>query len=140
MAKPLSPSTLDALNTARRSIDDLSPVQLFELSTQGLLELDGSGGLTLSKKANRGETRSTRKAEIEAIEGQGCTQAVGLQTVGNGPDELSRFGVSDLAANGHPVPRKAGRERVAFRALAKSNRSNGSRGAGHMDVWRPRKS
>ena len=67
MAKPLSPSTLESINTARRSIGDLSPAQIFELSTQGLIELDGSGGLTLSKKANRGETRSTRKAEIEAI-------------------------------------------------------------------------
>ena len=88
MAKPLSPSTLDALNTARGSIEDLSPVQLFELSTQGLLELDGSGGLTLSKKANRGETRSTRKAEIEAISD---TVREAVSTVAGGTDRLFRL-------------------------------------------------
>ena len=88
MAKPLSPSTLDALNTARRSIDDLSPVQLFELSTQGLLELDGSGGLTLSKKANRGETRSAKKAEIEAISD---TVREAVSTVAGGADRLFRL-------------------------------------------------
>ena len=88
MAKPLSPSTLDALNTARGSIDDLSPVQLFELSTQGLIELDGSGGLTLSKKANRGETRSTRKAEIEAISD---TVREAVSTVAGGTDKLFRL-------------------------------------------------
>ena len=88
MAKALTPSTLDALNTARRSIDELSPVQLFELSTQGLLELDGSGGLTLSKKANRGEARSSRKAEIEAISG---TVREAVATVAGGTDKLFRL-------------------------------------------------
>ena len=88
MAKPLSTSTLDALNTARGSIDDLSPVQLFELSTQGLIELDGSGGLTLSKKANRGENRSARKAEIDAISG---TVREAVSTVAGGTDKLFRL-------------------------------------------------
>jgi len=88
MAKPLSPSTLESINTARRSIGDLSPAQIFELSTQGLLELDTSGSLILSKKANRGDTRSTRKAEIDAISD---TVREAVATTAGGTEKLFRL-------------------------------------------------
>ena len=67
MAKAFTPSTLAALSTARNSVSDLAPLQIFELATQGLLELSSAGELQLSKKADRGENRAARAAEIDSI-------------------------------------------------------------------------
>jgi len=85
MAKPLSPSILTALAT---SIENLTPIQIHELSVGGFLEIDASGALALSKKANRGENRSARKAEIEAIAG---TVREAVSTTAGGTDRLFRL-------------------------------------------------
>jgi hypothetical protein len=63
MAKVLSPSTLAALSV---SVESLTPIQIHELSVQGLLEVK-DGALSFSKKASRGESRSAKKEAIDAI-------------------------------------------------------------------------
>ena len=76
MAKPLSPSVLAALAT---SIESLTPVQIFELSVGGFLEVK-EGALAFAKKAERGEKRTAKKEAIEAIRGvvfQSVTTAAG---------------------------------------------------------------
>ncbi|WP_163094031.1 hypothetical protein [Acinetobacter baylyi] len=76
MAKPLSPSVLAALNT---TIESLTPVQIFELSVGGFLEVK-EGALAFAKKAERGEKRTAKKEAIEAIRGvvfQSVTTAAG---------------------------------------------------------------
>ena len=85
MAKSLAPSVLAALALP---VGDLSPVQIFELSTGGFLELDGSGGLAFSKKATRGENRSAKKEAIAAISG---TVREAVATVAGGTDKLFRL-------------------------------------------------
>ena len=84
MAKAFTPSTLAALSTP---VSELTPIQIFELSTQGLLEVN-EGALQFSKKASRGENRSARKAAIEAIRPQ-VTEAVA--TVAGGTDRNFRL-------------------------------------------------
>jgi hypothetical protein len=84
MAKPLSPSVLAALNT---SIENLTPVQVFELATGGFLELK-DGALAFAKKAERGEKRTAKKEAIEAIK-PGVYQAV--LTSAGGTDRLFRL-------------------------------------------------
>lgn len=84
MAKPLSPSVLAALAT---SIESLTPVQIFELSVGGFLEVK-DGALAFAKKAERGEKRTAKKEAIEAIRGvvfQSVTTAAG------GTDKLFRL-------------------------------------------------
>ena len=84
MAKPLSPSVLAALNT---TIESLTPVQIFELSVGGFLEVK-DGALAFAKKAERGEKRTAKKEAIEAIRGvvfQSVTTAAG------GTDKLFRL-------------------------------------------------
>ena len=84
MAKPLSPSVLAALNT---TIESLTPVQIFELSVGGFLEVK-EGALAFAKKAERGEKRTAKKEAIEAIRGvvfQSVTTAAG------GTDKLFRL-------------------------------------------------
>lgn len=84
MAKPLSPSVLAALAT---SIESLTPVQIFELSVGGFLEVK-DGRLAFAKKAERGEKRTAKKEAIEAIRGvvfQSVTTAAG------GTDKLFRL-------------------------------------------------
>ena len=84
MAKPLSPSVLAALALP---VGELTPVQIFELSTGGFLVLC-DGALAFSKKAPRGENRTAKKEAIEAIK-PGVFQAV-LTSVG-GTDRLFRL-------------------------------------------------
>jgi predicted ATP-dependent serine protease len=68
-------------------VSELTPIQIFELSTQGLLEVN-EGALQFSKKASRGENRSARKAAIETIRPQ-VTEAVA--TVAGGTDRNFRL-------------------------------------------------
>ena len=84
MAKPLSPTVLAALNT---SLENLTPVQLFELSVGGFLEVN-EGSLRFSKKAARGENRSAKKEAIDAISG---TVREAVSTVAGGTDKLFRL-------------------------------------------------
>jgi len=84
MAKPLSPSVLAALALP---VADLTPVQIFELSTGGFLELQ-SGALAFSKKAARGENRSAKKDAIDAIR---PTVAAAVSEVVGGTDKLFRL-------------------------------------------------
>ena len=84
MAKPLSPSVLAALAT---SIVSLTPVQIFELSVGGFLEVK-DGRLAFAKKAERGEKRTAKKEAIEAIRGV-VFQSV--TTVAGGTDKLFRL-------------------------------------------------
>ena len=84
MAKPLSPSVLAALAT---SIESLTPVQIFELSVGGFLEVK-DGALAFAKKAERGEKRTAKKEAIEAIRGV-VFQSV--TTVAGGTDKLFRL-------------------------------------------------
>ena len=85
MAKPLSPTVLAALALP---VTDLTPVQIFELSTGGFLELDATGALAFSKKASRGETRSAKKEAIDSIR-MTVEEAVGK--VAGGTDRLFRL-------------------------------------------------
>ena len=85
MAKPLSPSTLAALALP---VGELTPVQIFELSTGGFLELNAAGALAFSKKASRGENRSAKKDAIDAIR---PTVAAAVSTVVGGTDRLFRL-------------------------------------------------
>ena len=84
MAKPLSPTILAALNTA---LGDLSPVQIFELSVGGFLELK-DGSLAFAKKAERGEKRTAKKEAIEAIK---PTVFQATLTAAGGTDKLFRL-------------------------------------------------
>jgi len=84
MAKPLSSSILAALNT---SLEKLTPVQIFELSVGGFLELK-DGNLSFSKKAERGEKRTVKKDAIDAISG---TVREAVSTVAGGTDKLFRL-------------------------------------------------
>ena len=84
MAKPLSPSVLAALALP---VGELTPVQIFELSTGGFLVLC-DGALAFSKKASRGEKRTAKKEAIEAIK-PGVFQAV--LTSAGGTDKLFRL-------------------------------------------------
>lgn len=84
MAKPLSPSVLAALNT---TIESLTPVQIFELSVGGFLEVK-DGALAFTKKASRGENRTAKKEAIEAIRPI-VTEAV--STVAGGTDKHFRL-------------------------------------------------
>jgi len=84
MAKPLSPSVLAALALP---VTDLTPVQIFELSTGGFLELQ-AGALAFSKKAARGENRSAKKDAIDAIR---PTVAAAVSEVVGGTDKLFRL-------------------------------------------------
>jgi hypothetical protein len=84
MAKSLTPSVLAALAT---SVESLTPVQIFELSVGGFLEVK-DGQLGFAKKAERGERRTAKKEAIEAIRGvvfQSVTTAAG------GTDKLFRL-------------------------------------------------
>jgi hypothetical protein len=84
MAKAFSPSTLAALSVP---VADLSPVQIHELSVQGLLEVK-DGALSFSKKASRGESRSARKDAIDAIR---PTVEAAVATAAGGTDKLFRL-------------------------------------------------
>ena len=84
MAKPLSPSTLAALSIP---VADLSPLQIHDLSVQGLLEVK-DGALAFTKKASRGENRTAKKEAIEAIRPI-VTEAV--STVAGGTDKHFRL-------------------------------------------------
>jgi len=84
MAKPLSPTVLAALNT---SLEKLTPVQIFELSVGGFLELK-DGNLSFAKKAERGEKRTAKKDAIDAIR---ATVAEAVIAAGGGTDKLFRL-------------------------------------------------
>jgi len=84
MAKPLSSSILAALSLP---IGDLTPVQIYELSAGGFLEVN-EGSLRFSKKAARGENRSAKKEAIDAITGT-VREAVAQAT--GGTDRLFRL-------------------------------------------------
>ena len=84
MAKPLSPTVLAALAIP---VTDLTPVQLYELSVGGFLELK-DGTLVLSKKASRGENRTAKTAAIDAISG---TVREAVITAAGGTDRLFRL-------------------------------------------------
>ena len=98
MAKLLSSSILAALTLP---IGDLTPVQLYELSVGGFLELK-DGALAFSKKAARGENRSVKKEAIDAISG---TVREAVSTVAGGTDRLFRLDdvlkASGLDKTGH---------------------------------------
>ena len=84
MAKPLSSSILAALNT---SLENLTPVQIYELSVGGFLELK-DGALAFAKKAERGEKRTAKKDAIDAIR---PTVAAAVITAAGGTDRLFRL-------------------------------------------------
>jgi len=84
MAKPLSTTVLAALNT---SLENLTPVQIYELSVGGFLELK-DGALAFAKKAERGEKRTAKKDAIDAIR---PTVAAAVITAAGGTDRLFRL-------------------------------------------------
>ena len=84
MAKPLSTTVLAALAIP---VADLTPVQIFELSVGGFLELK-DGALAFAKKAERGEKRTAKKDAIDAIR---PTVAAAVITAAGGTDRLFRL-------------------------------------------------
>jgi hypothetical protein len=84
MAKSLTPSVLAALST---SIENLTPIQIFELTTGGFLEVK-DGALAFAKKAERGEKRTAKKEAIEGIKSQVMAAVV---TSAGGTDRLFRL-------------------------------------------------
>lgn len=66
MAKPLSSVTLSALALPTQ---DLTPVQIYSLSVQGLIEPEGDL-LIHSKKAGRATARMAKQAELETVKVQ----------------------------------------------------------------------
>ena len=84
MAKPLSPSVVAALALP---VTELNPVQIYELSVGGFLELK-DGALDFSKKASRGEKRSAKKEAIEEIK---PTVFQATLTAAGGTDKLFRL-------------------------------------------------
>jgi len=84
MAKSLTPSTLAALATP---IESLTPIQIFELTTGGFLEVK-DGALAFAKKAERGEKRTAKKDAIEEIKSQVMAAVV---TAAGGTDRLFRL-------------------------------------------------
>lgn len=63
MAKPLSTDTLSSLSL---STSDLTPVQIYNLAIQGLIEPDGDT-LVHSKKAGRAMKRMAKAAELNEV-------------------------------------------------------------------------
>ena len=84
MAKSLTPSIISALATP---IESLSPLQIFELSVGGFVEVENNT-LIFSKKASRGENRTAKKEAIDAIRPL-VTEAV--STVAGGTDKHFRL-------------------------------------------------
>jgi len=66
MAKPLSSVTLSALALPT---ENLTPVQIYNLSVQGLIEPEGEL-LVHSKKAGRATARMAKQAELETVKVQ----------------------------------------------------------------------
>tara|TARA_R100001377_G_scaffold80783_1_gene59905 strand:+ start:532 stop:948 length:417 start_codon:yes stop_codon:yes gene_type:complete len=66
MAKPLSSIILSALALPTQ---DLTPVQIYSLSVQGLIEPEGDL-LVHSKKAGRATARMAKQAELETVKVQ----------------------------------------------------------------------
>jgi len=67
MAKPLTPSTLSAINSASKNISRLSKVDVFTLATQGLITLNDDGKFELTSKAGRAVARAQKSAAAEEI-------------------------------------------------------------------------
>ena len=63
MAKPLSTETLSALSIPTA---DLTPIQVYSLATQGLIEPDGDT-LVHSKKAGRAMKRMAKAAQLDEV-------------------------------------------------------------------------
>ena len=63
MAKPLSTDTLSSLSL---STSDLTPVQIYNLAIQGLIEPDGDT-LVHSKKAGRAMKRMAKAAQLDEV-------------------------------------------------------------------------
>jgi len=87
MAKPLTPDTLSAINSATKNIDRLSKREVFTLATQGLLNMTDTG-FELSSKANRALARAAKAAVAEEIRPQ-VWEAV--TSISQDPDKLFRL-------------------------------------------------
>lgn len=84
MAKSLTPSIISALATP---IESLSPLQIFELSVGGFVEVENNT-LIFSKKASRGLGRTSRKEAVDVIRD---TVTSAVTTVAGGSDKLFRL-------------------------------------------------
>ena len=84
MAKPLSTETLAALNIPT---GDLTPIQVYSLATQGLIEPDGDT-LVHSKKAGRAMKRMAKAAELEGVK---VKVHSALQEIGKSSEHMFRL-------------------------------------------------
>ena len=84
MAKPLSSETLAALNIPT---GDLTPIQVYSLATQGLIEPDGDN-LVHSKKAGRAMKRMAKAAELEGVK---VKVHSALQEIGKSSEHMFRL-------------------------------------------------
>ena len=87
MAKPLTPVTLSAINSANKNIDRLTKREVFTLATQGLLNMTEEG-FELSSKATRAIKRAQKAAVAEEIRPK-VWEAV--NAVSQDPDKLFRL-------------------------------------------------
>ena len=84
MAKPLSTETLSALHIPT---GDLTPIQVYSLATQGLIEPDGDA-LVHSKKAGRAMKRMAKAAELEGVK---VKVHSALQEIGKSSEHMFRL-------------------------------------------------
>lgn len=86
MATPLSSDTIALLQS---EIAYLSPVQIYQLSVDKLLEPNEAGdGLQLSSKANRALKRASKTAELEGVK---VKVFEALKEVGKSTDHMFRL-------------------------------------------------
>ena len=84
MAKPLSTETLAALNIPT---GDLTPIQVYSLATQGLIEPDGDI-LVHSKKAGRAMKRMAKAAQLDEVK---VKVHSALQEIGKSSEHMFRL-------------------------------------------------
>ena len=84
MAKPLSTDTLSSLSL---STSDLTPVQIYNLAIQGLIEPDGDT-LIHSKKAGRAMKRMAKAAQLDEVK---VKVHSALQEIGKTSEDMFRL-------------------------------------------------
>ena len=84
MAKPLSTDTLSSLSL---STSDLTPVQIYNLAIQGLIEPDGDT-LVHSKKAGRAMKRMAKAAQLDEVK---VKVHSALQEIGKSSEHMFRL-------------------------------------------------
>lgn len=84
MAKPLSTDTLSSLSL---STSDLTPIQIYNLAIQGLIEPDGDT-LVHSKKAGRAMKRMAKAAQLDEVK---VKVHSALQEIGKSSEHMFRL-------------------------------------------------